>query len=461
MVRRQCVALLIATTTFLTLFCAFNPGVASSQEEAKNQKAPVEKAQPQVIVARGESGPGVDKPRAEVDKMIAAYDLKPHPPTPIPDDPPPHEGAMISIPYIVEPTDLVVVEVLNALEGRPISGERLLRPDGTISLGYYGEVYGKGLTTRQLKVAIIKHLRADLNDVALGLLEIQDGNVEVPTEMPVDRPNVPELPAGVNNPFNLDGDQKEQKKPTSSSSTIRSPRPGGRARFASQSRPGMRGPSPPVRSQVVRFATQVAPVVHSGDPGTSKTVAPAESRTVFVDVSGYNSKNYYVQGDVLISGKIVWTGNETALDALQLAGGLLPTAEPRDIRLVRPGRGGKPAKVYRVDLAAIREKGDVMSNYQIFPNDRLIVGRNDVVQKTVALDRLAAPIHAATTSIHDTANMLRAVQLVDQANSDQIMKDLVDFWVHEALGKGDLKFDEQTLRDALVQRLKPSTSPKK
>lgn len=212
MVRRQCVALLIATTTFLTLFCAFNPGVASSQEEAKNQKAPVEKAQPQVIVARGESGPGVDKPRAEVDKMIAAYDLKPHPPTPIPDDPPPHEGAMISIPYIVEPTDLVVVEVLNALEGRPISGERLLRPDGTISLGYYGEVYGKGLTTRQLKVAIIKHLRADLNDVALGLLEIQDGNVEVPTEMPVDRPNVPELPAGVNNPFNLDGDQKEQKE---------------------------------------------------------------------------------------------------------------------------------------------------------------------------------------------------------------------------------------------------------
>lgn len=190
-------------------------------------------------------------------------------------------------------------------------------------------------------------------------------------------------------------------------------------------------------------------------------MAPAESRTVFVDVSGYNSKNYYVQGDVLISGKIVWTGNETALDALQLAGGLLPTAEPRDIRLVRPGRGGKPAKVYRVDLAAIREKGDVMSNYQIFPNDRLIVGRNDVVQKTVALDRLAAPIHAATTSIHDTANMLRAVQLVDQANSDQIMKDLVDFWVHEALGKGDLKFDEQTLRNALVQRLKPSTSPKK
>ena len=41
----------------------------------------------------------------------------------------------------------------------------------------------------------------------------------------------------------------------------------------------------------------------------------------------------------------------------QYAGGLLPTAEPKEIRLVRPGRDGKPAKVYKVDLEAIQEKG--------------------------------------------------------------------------------------------------------
>ena len=29
-----------------------------------------------------------------------------------------------------------------------------------------------------------------------------------------------------------------------------------------------------------------------------------------------------------------------------------------------------------------------MSNYQIFPGDRLIVGRNEVVKKTVEMDRL-------------------------------------------------------------------------
>ena len=87
------------------------------------------------------------------------------------------------------------------------------------------------------------------------------------------------------------------------------------------------------------------------------------------------------------------------MDALEFAGGLLPSAEPKDIRLVRPGRGGKPAKIYKVDLEAIREKGDVTSNYQIFPGDRLIVGRNDVVKKTIQVDRLAAAMQTVITAI--------------------------------------------------------------
>ena len=49
--------------------------------------------------------------------------------------------------YVVEPPDLLVVEVLEALPGRPISGERLVRPDGKISLGFYGDLYVAGLTT--------------------------------------------------------------------------------------------------------------------------------------------------------------------------------------------------------------------------------------------------------------------------------------------------------------------------
>ena len=74
------------------------------------------------------SHPALDT-RASTDAMKA---IKPLPVVAIPDDPPPHEGAMIDIPLIIEPPDIIVIEVLEALPGRPISGERLVRPDGTI-----------------------------------------------------------------------------------------------------------------------------------------------------------------------------------------------------------------------------------------------------------------------------------------------------------------------------------------
>ena len=35
--------------------------------------------------------------------------------------------------YVIEPPDIIIVEVLEALPGRPITGERLVRPDGNQS----------------------------------------------------------------------------------------------------------------------------------------------------------------------------------------------------------------------------------------------------------------------------------------------------------------------------------------
>src|SRR3954469_22420403 len=85
----------------------------------------------------------------------------------------PSEFKKVSLPdYVVEPPDLVLVEVLEALPGRPISGERLVRPDGKISLGFYGDVYVAGLTIPEIKEKIIFHLRKFLTDEVLGLVEI-------------------------------------------------------------------------------------------------------------------------------------------------------------------------------------------------------------------------------------------------------------------------------------------------
>jgi hypothetical protein len=80
---------------------------------------------------------------------------------------------------VIQPGRTLIVEVLEALPGRPISGERLVHPDGTISLGWYGEVPVAGLNRQQIKVKVIEHLRKYINDETLGLVrELPDGKVE-------------------------------------------------------------------------------------------------------------------------------------------------------------------------------------------------------------------------------------------------------------------------------------------
>ena len=234
----------------------------------------------------------------------------------------PTEFKKVSMPeYVVEPPDLILVEVLDALEGRPISGERLVRPDGKITLGFYGEVYVAGLTIPEVKEKVVLHLRKYLTDELLGLWDI--------------------------------------------------------------------------------------------DPKTSKPIQidPRDSDRVFVDVTAYNSKNYYVLGDVGAPGKLPITGNETVLDAIQYAGGLMPTAAPQNIRLVRPAPPGACCEqLLPVNLAAITSGGDPTTNYQLMPGDRIVVYRDPIVRTTIFLDRLVAPFQTVVNSILQTSFTIRGVQ---------------------------------------------------
>lgn len=85
------------------------------------------------------------------------------------------EKNMISMPdYVVGPPDIITVEVLEALPGRPISGPRLVRPDGTITLGFYGDIYVSGLTLKEIKEKIVIHLRKYVSDESLGLVAMRD-----------------------------------------------------------------------------------------------------------------------------------------------------------------------------------------------------------------------------------------------------------------------------------------------
>jgi polysaccharide export outer membrane protein len=236
----------------------------------------------------------------------------------------PRELTKTSLPdYVVEPPDLIQIEVLEALPGRPITGERLVRPDGKISLGFYGDLYVAGLTTDEIKEKVIIHLRKFIPDATLGLVE-EDEN------------------------------------------------------------------------------------------GQIKAIPPVESDRVFVDVSSYNSKAYYVQGDVGQPGRLPITGNETVLDAINYAGGLLPTASYQDIRLVRPAPPGACCQqVLPVNYSAIVNAGDTTTNYQLLPGDRLVVYRDPIERTGDFLTRLARPFQITLGAIQTYSFAARSVKSID------------------------------------------------
>jgi protein involved in polysaccharide export with SLBB domain len=206
-------------------------------------------------------------------------------------------------PIVVEPPDLLLVEVLEALPGRPISGERLVRPDGSISLSFYGDVQVGGLTLPEIKEKIVRHLQKYLTDQSLGLVE-------------------------------TDGESGEPKIDRST--------------------------------------------------GKPVTIDPKDSIAVFVDVTAYNSQVYYIQGDVLVPGRMPFTGNETVLDVIQYAGGLLPSADRAHVKLIRSYPKGSPVEVLPIDYEEVTMGTDTSTNYTLLPNDRLVVPRNPNLSTTNA-----------------------------------------------------------------------------
>jgi RNA polymerase sigma factor (sigma-70 family) len=208
------------------------------------------------------------------------------------------QPGLVRLPHIIEPPDLLLVEVLEALPGRPISGERLVRPDGTVSLGFYGDVYVSGMTVPEAKEKIIQHLRTYLSDEGLGLLQQEETGPEEAPRLKLDKD--------------------------------------GKARLISD----------------LKLCDRV-----------------------FVDVTAYNSRNYYVQGYFHEPGRLPFTGNETVLDAIQYAGGVLVTADTSRMRLIRHFPKGSPVQVLPINYEEITMGTDDSTNYQIMPDDRLVVPR--------------------------------------------------------------------------------------
>ncbi len=93
---------------------------------------------------------------------------------------------------------------------------------------------------------------------------------------------------------------------------------------------------------------------------------------VSVRLANVQSKYYYVMGAVTTQGRFPIKGNETVLDAI-LQAGLRSNSLPEKAYLVRPHPPGTPDQVLKIDWCGIRERGDTLTNYQLFPGDRVVV----------------------------------------------------------------------------------------
>ncbi|MGZ3337493.1 MAG: polysaccharide biosynthesis/export family protein, partial [Isosphaeraceae bacterium] len=93
---------------------------------------------------------------------------------------------------------------------------------------------------------------------------------------------------------------------------------------------------------------------------------------VSVRLANVQSKYYYVMGAVTTQGRFPIKGNETVLDAI-LQAGLKTNSLPEKAYLVRPHPPGEPDQVLKIDWCGIKERGDTLTDYQLFPGDRVVV----------------------------------------------------------------------------------------
>lgn len=95
--------------------------------------------------------------------------------------------------------------------------------------------------------------------------------------------------------------------------------------------------------------------------------------TVFVRLIDRESKVFYVLGEVNAPRSYPLTGRETALDGILVAGGLNRQADLTRIILSRPTSPDGCRVVLPICYNQIVQLGDVSTNYQLQPGDRIFV----------------------------------------------------------------------------------------
>lgn len=97
------------------------------------------------------------------------------------------------------------------------------------------------------------------------------------------------------------------------------------------------------------------------------------STSLSVRLISNESSLVYVLGEVNAPGSYSIVGRETVLDAIISAGGLTDRANEHRVILTRPATADRPRQIYPICYQQIVQLGDVSTNYQVKPGDRIYV----------------------------------------------------------------------------------------
>jgi polysaccharide biosynthesis/export protein len=247
-------------------------------------------------------------------------------------------------PYHLRMLDALLLHVSNTLPDAPLSGTFVVDPAGTLNLGPpYGAVHVGGMTVDEAKQAIQTQLEQTLRQpiVSLTLGDIA-GKQQISGQHLVA----------------LDG-----------TVTL-----------------GIYG-------NVLVVGQTVSEAKASIESYLSQYLQEPE---VSVEVFAYNSKNYYVitQGAGLGDGvtRFPVTGNETVLDAISQINGFTSVSSTK-VWIARPGcTPDGHDQILPVDWIALSQRGDVATNYQLMPGDRVYVAEDKLVSTDNFLAKLISPM---------------------------------------------------------------------
>lgn len=257
-------------------------------------------------------------------------------------------NAVPKAPYRLRPLDVVRIEASEVVPQRPLMGHFVIESGGMINLGEpYGYVQVAKMTIQEAQQAITDHL------VKMGL---------------------PRAEASV---------------------TL--------AQFAAQqliTGEHMVGPDGNVTLGVYGDVYVVGMTRDEARAAIEKHLSQyLESPEVSVDIFSYNSKVYFLvmqgggRGDGIT--RVPITGNETVLDAVSQIQGLQPFSSKR-IWVARPAPPEHGcAQILPVDWEGITQRADVQTNYQIMPGDRVYVAEDKWVSSYSYVSKIIAPFERA------------------------------------------------------------------